>query len=576
MKSKMTTKQKVELLSKDFLDRDPGTLVACRRSGRLDWESTISAGGAYSEFILHPKSDEDLIKSAYSLASDMLSVMDTPFKVNVKITPERSATDSHTVWVATRVFDDADLDVGRKLDTFIGLAVHEGCHLLYTDFGGTDAGENQTVRALQNIIEDERIERECGQSRPGLSNFLAASKYYHFDKYHRELLAQGRLQSLDKPKRLMNAILSYIRYPKALAQSDVREFCDILLSTREILTPYPASTAESLEAARKIYEAMKDSLATESSPDSVNGSLTQMVKALEKLGKSFDEKGLSEGELSETVKQEGGRVGQICEGRLERGSQKNTYIQKAGESKVIYDESLSRVRQYIPAIGKSLRCLSTEYRLSLKGMRSGTLDTSKIAEAAQGVQSVYMREGEVKTDRIAVCILLDESGSMWGAGEMAARDTAVLLNEALGTVPNVDLYIYGHTATRQATSLYVYREKGFRKRYALGSTDSRRGNHDSVAIREAAARVRRHTREQCLFFVISDGAPNESTGLVRQSVQDISRDHFTVIAVSIDPAYDPSTMYDNNVTFTDLPSLALSLGKMIKVTLLKRVRKQLM
>ena len=36
-----------------------------------------------------------------------------------------------------------------------------------------------------------------------------------------------------------------------------------------------------------------------------------------------------------------------------------------------------------------------------------------------------------------------------------------------------------------------------------------------------------------------------------------------------------SAMYDSNVTFTDLPSLTLSLGKMIKVTLLKRVRKSM-
>ena len=68
-----------------------------------------------------------------------------------------------------------------------------------------------------------------------------------------------------------------------------------------------------------------------------------------------------------------------------------------------------------------------------------------------------MREGHVKSDRISVCILIDESGSMYGDGERAARDTAVLLNEAIGTLQNVDLYIYGHS-TDGGTALYVYRE----------------------------------------------------------------------------------------------------------------------
>lgn len=133
----------------------------------------------------------------------------------------------------------------------------------------------------------------------------------------------------------------------------------------------------------------------------------------------------------------------------------------------------------------------------------------------------------------------------------------------------MELYIYGHTATKSTTSLFIYREKGFRKRYALGTTESRACNHDSIAIREAATRVRKHTSEHCLFFVISDGAPNESPTLVRKAVQDISRNGFSLVAVSIDPYYDPATMYDNNVTFSDLQTLAIELGKTVKAAITK-------
>lgn len=614
----MTIQEKIQILSTDFLDRDQGTLVKSRTTGRLNWEASVK-DGAYSSFILAPKTPEELITNAYRLASDMITVMDIPDKVTVRISADNSATDSKTVWVATKVFDDSVLTVGKKLDTFIGLAVHEGCHLLYTDFRAT-SGANSTIKALTNIIEDERIERECGESRPGLANFLAAAKYYYFDLYRQELLAQGKLADLDTPHRLLNTILSYIRYPKALDKADVLAFADVLIKAREVLTPFPSSTSEASIAATKIFDAMKDYLmqlpdeqqpsqqqgqgsgdsttnqqtsdSQESSQSSgeqesqsssntqqsvsdkseeIDHALSQMGKAIHQLTREPGSAQSAADNMSETIKKEGGKVALICEGRLERGTQRNTYVTKASDNKATYQQSLDRVRQYIPAVGRSLRCSSNDSRLCLRGMRSGTLDTGKLAEAYQGVSTVYMLQGEVKADRMAVCILIDESGSMYGKGELAARDTAVLLNEALNGLPNVDLYIYGHTAgRRKATTLYVYRERGFHNRYALGSTDSREGNYDSVAIREAAARVRKHTSEQCLFVMISDGAPNEAPELVRKAVQDVSKDKFDIVAVSIEPHYDPSTMYGHNIIFSDLSKLSIQIGNMVKKVVLKK------
>lgn len=608
----MTTQQKIDLLTKDFLERDENNrFVRIRRTGRLGWESTLPEDGAYSEFILHPKDQEDLIRNAYRLADDMIKVMDAPFKVNIAITPDQSCTDAQTVWVATKVFDDPDLSTGSKLDTFIGLAVHEGCHLLYTDFKAYGKGDNETVHALQNIIEDERIERVIGERKPGLANFLKATKYYYFDKYKEELRRYGQLEGLDDVKRLLNCIVSYVRYPKALEMNDLQQFADIMLGVKEILTPYPQSTAGSIEAARKIYELMKQYVkeqqkrsaggskegkggndasegrqgspgasneadgSEKSAESAMSRSLAKMQPALSNITADPKKDGLGDAEQSETVKQDGGRCGKVCEGKLEKGLSKGSYIEKGTEQKDTYQDSLERVKPYVPAVSRALRCSSLEYRLSLRGMRSGVLDTGKLAEAFQGVPTVYLREGEVKTEKVSVCILIDESGSMWGPGEQAARDTAVLLNEALGSVPNVDLYIYGHTASRSTTSLFVYRERGFNRRYVLGSTSSRAGNHDSVAIREACARVRKSTREKCLFFMISDGAPNESTDLVKKAVQDVEKDGFSVVAISIDPYYDPSTMYSRNVNLTDMSTLAIDLGKLVKKAVMDNTRKKI-
>ena len=175
---KLTTEQKIQMLTTDFLDRDQTTFVKIRRTGRLGWESAIPAGTPYSDYMLSPASDEELIKNSYRLAEDMIKVMDTPVKVRVRISPDGSRTDGKTVWVATEVFDDTDLPIGNRIDTFLGLAIHEGCHVLYTDFGAYKGITNRVVKFLENILEDERIERELGEQKPGLANFLKASKYY--------------------------------------------------------------------------------------------------------------------------------------------------------------------------------------------------------------------------------------------------------------------------------------------------------------------------------------------------------------------------------------------------------------
>jgi hypothetical protein len=92
----MSLEEKMQMLKEDFLDRDQTTFVKIRRTGRLGWESSIPEGAPYSDYILSPASDEELIKNSYRLAEDMIKVMDTPFKVRVMISPDSSRTDGKT------------------------------------------------------------------------------------------------------------------------------------------------------------------------------------------------------------------------------------------------------------------------------------------------------------------------------------------------------------------------------------------------------------------------------------------------------------------------------------------------
>ena len=632
----MDIQEKITSLRKDFLDRDQDNYVKIRRSGRLGWESLIPAGGNYSDMLRDCRGEGDIIKEAYGMARDYIVAMDTPYRVTLRLSPEANCTDSKVVYLATRVFDDADLSDGQKIDTFVGLAVHEGCHLKYTDFSQMATEPNGIVRNLINVLEDERIERLCGEQMPGYANFLKATKYYMFDLYRQRKMEEAQQTELPKHVRLLNAILAIIRYPKALGDADLEEFAEVLYDVREVVLDYPATPAAVTSAAKDIYEIIKKYFEKEEqsgrgdeggegsssqsedrkdgkgsadaekpsrgesrkeengkgNPSSPGGDIEKAVEqALSELEEEMENMGeitsdpsgqesLGEEDMADCVKKDDCQLAGICENMISLGETSGSVLYKAKEDKEVYEDSLRRVRKYIPAISKTLKGHCSDYAVTYHGMRSGLLDTGKLAEAYQGVQTVYVREGMVKSDRIAVCVLIDESGSMYGEKIRAARDLGVLLNEAISTIPAIDLYIYGHTygdrcrdsycEGRQIAELQVYREKGYAPKKALGSVDARSGNLDSYAIREAAARMRKLSScRKNLMFVITDGAPNERYEQLTSTVKQLEKQGMNIVAVCIEPSYDPAALYTNHVKFTDMSRLAIDLGKMIKKTIMK-------
>lgn len=621
----MTREEKMAALRTDFLDRDQDRYVKIRRSGRLGWESMIPAGGNYSDILRGNEDTADLVKESYAMARDYIVAMDTPYRVTLRLSPEMNCTDSKVVYLATKVFDDKELSDGQKIDTFIGLAIHEGCHLKWTDFTQKTEAKNGIIRNLDNILEDERIERLCGEHMPGYANYLKATKYYMFDLWCQRQAANPAAQELEEGARLLNAILSVIRYPKVLRQDDLEEFADELFDVREIILDYPKDREEVSSAAEAIYEVIKrffekneeerqsesegntESEAEDSNSqseenkadsgsdqggqkeDSVEQKVQEMLSALEQaMGEMSgvtgdpgeDSQPMDRSEMADCVRRNSGQLAGLCENSVLLGQTSQSVLYKASEDVSRYMESLSRVRKYVSAIAKTLRGHCTEYKVTYHGMRSGALDTGKLAEAYQGVQNVYVREGRVKSDKMAVCVLIDESGSMYGEKIQAARDLGVLLNEAISSVPGIDLYIYGHTygdrcrdsyrAGEQITELQIYREKGFAPKRALGSVEARSGNLDSFAIRESASRMRKFSAaKKNLMFVITDGAPNEKYEQLTSTVKQLERQGMDIVAVCIEPSYDPSELYTHHVKFTDMSRLALDLGKMIKKSIMK-------
>lgn len=641
-KTKMSESEILERLSGDWLERDGDSFVRIRKTGRLGWEKELEEGTPYSSYLLGTPHMDELIRRAYPLAKQTISAMDVPFKVGVKISDSRSCTEAKNVYVATSYFDDPTLSAGEKLDIFIGLTAHEGSHLLYTQFDqmGKARAVHPLCGNLLNIIEDERIERMLGEEKPGLANYIKAVKEHYFGKYCKG--TEDSKESVSSPMaRIVNAILGLVRYPRILSRDELVEFGELLIAVKDILTPYPSSTVESEQAAEKIFAMIREEYNDESgssdggykesesgkkdskgrgkrgeSSDGERGdekcapaekSSDSSPKTGENTSRDFDKdyRSLSgslsevaggpvqpdmEGctslraeDMSDEMAKDGGLLSELCEGSAETGSDKDTVFRRAEDNQSRYLRALSEVRQYVPAVSRVVKGRCRDWSLTHYGMRSGLLDTGKLAEAVQGVPSVYVRKGEVRSDRANVCILVDESGSMIREERMtAARRTAVLLNEALSGMSKVDLYIYGHSADETVagrTDLRIYREKGFTPRYALGSLEARDNNRDGTAILETARRVRKQTDEEVLMFIISDGAPaaqgyigREAIAHTKACVEQAERMGFRIVQICINASYDPAMMFRRYIKLENMSTLASDLGKMIAKTLAENIK----
>lgn len=652
-----TGKELIEKLSKDWLERDGESFVKIRTKGRLGWEESLREGTPYSSYLLDSPSMDELIKRAYALARNTISAMDIPSKVTVRLGGGGSCTEGRNVYVATDYFDDGTLATGEKLDIFLGLTAHEGSHLLYTEFPMMKkaAGVHPLCAKLLNIIEDERIERNLGEDKPGLANYLKAVKRHYFGRYSG--MTEGS-EDASPLQKILNCILGIIRYPRLLREEEMVEFGELLLKVEKILTPYPDSTASAERAAEKIFELIikeygresgsgkedsgkgnpspedseNESPSPEESDDSTDGSdagesgegtdsesdsgeenakdteedrplemsREESVKAmesdLEKIADALEEvaggpvqpdiegcSSLRGDRMADAVSTDRELLAKICEGEVETGSSKDVIFTRQKEYRDGYMSALEEVKQYVPAVRKVIKGRCVEYSLTHLGMRSGVLDTGKLAEAVQGVPTVYKRQGEVRSDRACVCMLVDESGSMYRHGRMlAARKTAVLLNEALSSIPNIELFIYGHTADCErsgVTELNIYREKGYAPKYALGSLEPRSNNRDGLAILETALRVRKQTKEEVLMFIISDGEPAaenyfgmRAIGHTKECVEKAEAMGFRIVQICINANYDPALMFRHFIKMENLGTLARDLGREIAKALSSKIK----
>jgi hypothetical protein len=596
----MTPKEKVEEIMKDWVDgRDTEAGVTFNKKvSRIGWESRTD-GRSFSSYFFGTrlfKDRSDEIAKAYRLGKNFVSAMGIGRKTSIRIHTDKNCTDGRVIYVSTAVFDETKLSTNEKSDVFLGEVVHEASHIKYTDFKHLEnfnaVHESKLKRGLWNIIEDEQIELNLSEHYPGYVHYIQKAKYYIFNKALLETFKKGKKHS--KLEKAMSSLFACVRYPKHMKKSDIEENVDFLFECKKILTPYPKNSVETSTATLAIYELLKELYKEDiEKREKEERTEKELVEEMEKLAEDFVEalmKSLDIGVLDINHPKTGKTqdraesvikipfFGEMMEGTVEI-SGVNTFFQRATEDEYRYKQVVDKIYPHAATISKILKLDTKDYRIHYKSMRSGYLDTGKLAEAVQGVDTIYERYADVVTQEVAVVLLIDQSGSMGGSSIKAAQECAILFNEALKKVNKKELFIYGHNAdikTDPCTQIYIYKEPGIKNPFTLGSVRSGGCNRDGVAIEEVAKRVRRFTQSPCIFFVLSDGAPSAtgyggSAGIThtKEMVLKTERMGFHVIQIAIEPHVPSDQMFSKWVLLTDIGNLAHDLGLLMKKTVRK-------
>lgn len=611
----MTKENKNQLSWSDWFGRSADDQYTFRddTNKAYNWERGYNN---YSNFLMR---DSGSVKEAAKLVGSMLSVVgvDRKQKMTSSLTKamESDMLDRIPVILPADILekknykDSTDAD---RTDAFLGGSVRSAASKVFNHQGDArqlltirkklrdDKADPSTYPIVQKLadmfnlaINDERTDRKVAEEFPGYTNFISKYKEFKF-KHHYEP------QQYDNDyQEFADVLLRMIQFPGTIEPELMEKYKPQLKEIEKIMDErggipgtFRGCKALSEEIAQYIYRMIVDPPPPPpegggegegegggegGGAGSAGGGGTppppmtkeEMEKALESLEKMIAGNGAAM--LSD---QDGNDSGAKMEQILDELTGMGMYDEMDHPEKIITRmikgsrSDYEKVKNNLDmckasVVGTLLRRKARDFKFAIKSTRSGRLDTNKLVEARMRVPTVYERIGEVKTDKLSVCILIDESGSMSGLKIRKAQEAAIFLNESLKGQPDIKLFIYGHTADhgeRGETNIMVYREPGHHAPHALGHVSAKSNNRDGTAILTCAKRVRRHTQDPVVFIVISDGYPAASgyrsfehgCEHTAKSVKQVEGSmNMQVIQIAIE-SMDSSKMFKNYIHLTDM------------------------
>ena len=546
---------------------------------------------------------EKLLTASYRAVREAVVILDFPFRVEVcfssKTFLKKVGGEARKIFLPTRSLDDRNRTDADKIDVLCGTGIHEAAHLKYTMvkvLEGFIVSKTPLTRALVNLIEDERVEDKLLKERPGYESYITKKKAFDY---------LNLSNPTGKYIKVVSDIFKFIRFRTEINIESIEDQFSYLFAEVDeqlkdgIYSSESTNTKTSCQIASSLEKFIIDSLrdkhgATDSDIDFLQSWISKAKESYYDMVLSGQDEystlvsaSYLDSKRTRLVTEDTMRVLEklACGGYIRDGK---TIIMNDIEGNFPrYMEIREEISPLVAPLKRILVAQNKNYDFTIHGCRSGLLDTTKLAEAYQGIPQVYTRLGHVRTNKTAVCILVDESGSMCiesrcGVRKSSiARKTSILFNEAFGNIPGVELYIYGHSADELSdgdTILRVYREPGRKTdRYALTQIGGREENRDGDAILSTAKRIRSLTDSNCTMFVVSDGSPCASgywgysairdTRAKIKKAQDMG---FNIIGICIDNVPSMNDMYDTFIDISiDLSRFPSRLGKIVKKAIME-------
>jgi hypothetical protein len=606
---------------KDWVEGRNSEDFVHRGEDRSGWEEENSSS---SEYLIGknrmPKTPEQEIKEVYQICRTRGRNMAEGKPFNIKFSPDEDTghTDGKNVFVSTKVMDE-NKPFTEKADIMLGITTHEMAHIQHTDFKLMKKELTQKFEhAVWNIIEDERIEREVGESTPGYSRNIASVKKYLFDEKYLlgKMLASGKklttvpadpeeeeedpsgipkhliaeeedeekaIDIMDEERaaaEVFDMFFKFVRYPKHLDDDMISRHEVAIDELKEILTPYPRTAVEAVETSKKVSKIIKKHMDEEMDDPSKSDELSDMIA--DSINQEMGSDNEEEGEPGPRGISESVQKYDYTEERVEDPDWKAIF-RKGEPNEGRYKELLSEVSADAHLLANILYIKCFNEVKFLKGMRSGILDDNRIVEAAHGVKTVHMHKIEKESRKLNLAVVIDESGSMGdGVKDRNAAKVAILLEKAFQIFPVGQLFIYGFTSDHchntsdytdmDFNTIFRYREPGLNIKYGLGDVQGRSNNRDGHCIRAAARRIRQFTQEPMLMFIISDGMPAGSryngTGAIkdtRAAVTEVTRMKFFPIQIGIEDILPEQQrqMYDEFVNYKSSRQMVEEIRKLL-------------
>ena len=382
----------------------------------------------------------------------------------------------------------AKADWSLRAERLFGVAGHEGAHLRWTPRGLPP--QDPLFRYLHDILEDERIEILLAREKPCLAHPLAVAR--------RDLIRPA-----DPSDPFLAALFTLVRCEQEIDPRVWKKYREALEYAIRQLIPFPMTPKDVRKAALRL-------------------ALVVPPEERDRVPKPPEFLGPVEGELDELVEGDGFPGLDVSSPPFVAGPGG----QCSEWPPVIWTEAPGAPNEYCitrAALGAKPGTLADRLRALLPRTVSprqgrGRLDRKRL-HAYRYDHRLFKSSPRVPLT-LSIATIVDLSGSMRGSSQRIAQQVAVLLNEAVARLPDVELKVFGHAADRppsaepehgEGANTHIIRfplDAGGRC-HGLGSLPIGGNNRDAHAIRVIGEDLLSSSGSvpHRIAIIVADGAP---------------------------------------------------------------------